>query len=155
MKGLKIVRNIPAKGATDSEIEVGSKLKLSEIRNFLNLLHNCGAVEYMREKNMSSGWYTYTWKKTEERLLQNRLSSTRRELQTLRGKTGARGDNAFVYCCKQECTTLAFTEAAESNFSCPTCKGGLNSVDASRKLGELEQKISVLEKLVAGSGKTN
>ena len=151
-KGLKIVKKIPDKGATDSEIEVGTKLKLSEIRNMLNLLHNCGAVEYMREKNMSSGWYTYTWKKTATRLLQNRLTSTRRELKTLRDKSiGTQGENTFIYCCKQECATLAFTQAAENNFSCPTCKSGLKSVDAGLKLSELEQKVSVLEKVVAGA----
>ncbi len=156
LKGVKIVRNIPGKGATDSEIEVGSNLKLSEIRNFLNLLHNYGAVEYMREKNMTSGWYTYTWKKTESRLLQNKLVSTRRELKTLRDKAaGGQGDNTFIYCCKQECSTLAFPQAAENNFSCPTCKGGLKSVDATEKLNDLEQKITVLEKVVAGSIKTN
>lgn len=154
-KGVKIVRKIPEKGATDSEIETDTKLKLSEIRNFLNLLHNYGAVEYMREKNMSSGWYTYTWKKTEVRLLQNRLSTSRRELRDLRDKVGAQGENAFIYCCRQECSSLAFTEAAEHNFSCPSCKNGLKSVDASDKLSELEQKVSVLEKVVAGTLKTN
>ncbi len=155
--GVKIVRSIPVAGATDSQIESTTKEKMADIRKILNVLHNYGAVEYTREKNMSSGWYTYTWKKTEARAIQNLLLVRKREFNSLKQKLSGDGENSFIYACSRECAPLAFSEAAENNFSCPHCKNGLKSHDATSKLLKLEKKISALEKVIIGASaaKTN
>lgn len=147
MPGIKIVRSLTEGGAIDSKIEEQTHIKLSEIRKTLNLLHNFGAVEYTREKNMTSGWYTYTWKPTQSRALQNVLLNRKKELQALRTKLGV-GENSVIYACKQECVTLPFTEAAENNFNCPTCSSKLKSYDSEKKLTEIEDSIAALEKVV-------
>jgi len=149
--GIKIVRSLSSRGATDSEIEEETRLKLSEIRALLNLLHNYGVVEYTREKNMSSGWYTYTWKTNPNRTLQNLLLIRKRELSSLKDKISLEGENGIIYSCRQECTKLVFSDAAENNFSCPKCSSKLKGLDANQEIDKLVEKISALEKIVGRS----
>lgn len=133
-------------GATDEKIEKDTSLKLSEIRNILNVLHNCGIVEYNREKNMTSGWFTYTWRINPSRALQNRLLMTKKEYEGMRTKM--MGDKVVIYKCPKNCSTLTFDEAMEADFACPACNAKLKFSDGTKNMRELEAKISALEKIV-------
>ncbi|MEW5955390.1 MAG: hypothetical protein AB1626_02520 [Candidatus Micrarchaeota archaeon] len=144
-KGVKIVESI-GDGTTDEKIEEQTKLKIAEIRSLLNHLHSYGVVEYTREKNMTSGWFTYTWKVNADRALQNFLVMKQREYSELK-KQYATAENAFIYACRSKCAKLAFDVALESQFRCPSCKGMLKEINASEEMAELEKKIIALKSI--------
>lgn len=146
--GAAVVKSISTagEGATDETIERGTKLKLAEIRNILNVLHNYGIVEYTREKNMQSGWFTYTWKLNASRALQNRLLMVKRNYEQMR--TRMVGDKVMIYKCPKNCGSMAFEEAMELNFACSSCGAKLKYSDETKAMKELETQITSLEKLV-------
>ncbi|MBI3588535.1 hypothetical protein HY995_05790 [Candidatus Micrarchaeota archaeon] len=147
--GLKVVRSINGDGVTDEKIEADTKLKLVEIRALLNTLHNHGIVEYNREKNLQSGWFTYTWRVNSYRAMNNYLALKRRELEEVRRQTGG-GENTAIYACPKGCAKLPFEKAAEFNFACESCSAKLKFADGTKELKELEGKISAIEALVKG-----
>ncbi|NYZ74828.1 hypothetical protein H0O03_01015 [Candidatus Micrarchaeota archaeon] len=146
-KGVKIVDCI-GDGTTDETIEEQTSLKIAEIRSLLNHLHSYGVVEYTREKNMTSGWFTYTWKVNADRALQNFLVMKQREYTELK-KQYATAENAFIYACRSKCAKLAFDVALESQFRCPSCKGMLKEINVSDEMGELDKKITALKSIHA------
>lgn len=143
--GLRIVNSI-GDGATDEKIEKETKLKLSEIRAALNVLQNYGVVEYNREKNMSSGWFTYTWRINASRALQNKLTKTRNEYAALRKESAE--DGAVVYKCPGGCERLLFDRAVDANFQCPKCSKKLKFADGTVEMRLLQTKISALEQIL-------
>lgn len=150
---VKIVRSI-GDGATDEKIEQATKLKIAEIRSLLNVLHNHGIVEYTREKNMSSGWFTYTWKVNMNRAMINFLTSKRKECEEIRSKLWQNngGDSALIYKCPKGCTQrMFFEDAAEHDFACPHCATKLKFSDGSKELRELEHKLTAIESILASS----
>jgi len=59
-QGVAIANSI-GDGATDEKIEQKTNIRIAEVRSILNHLHSFGIVEYLREKNLFNGWFTYTW----------------------------------------------------------------------------------------------
>lgn len=142
-EGCKIISCIGGSEVTDEKIEQNTKMKIAEIRSVLNHLHSYGLVEYRREKNMQTGWFTYTWRLNPNRALQNFIASKRREYESLKTKLAA-GDGTQIYKCGKACTTLEFEKAVEYSFRCPGCRGKLNVLDQEEELHKLEQKINTL-----------
>jgi transcription initiation factor TFIIE subunit alpha len=144
--GAKIVKSL-GDGVTDEKIEQKTSLKIPEIRSTLNKLHNFGIVEYTREKNAESGWYTYTWKLNIDRALRNFLSFKKKEYEELLRKANSL-DGAVVYECRKGCIGLPFDAAIERNFSCPKCGSVLKCSGKERDLEKLEEKIRAVEKIL-------
>ena len=145
--GLKVVKSLENGGGTDEMIEKETKLKIVEIRSVLNHLHNHGIVEYNREKNMTSGWFTYTWRLNIYRAMQNYLVLQKKECESLRTQTA--GDGVTIYACPKGCAKMQFAKAMELGFACDSCKSKLKFADGTKELKELEKKISVLEQMVS------
>ena len=144
--GIRIIDSI-GEGTTDERIEKKTKLKMAEIRNLLNQLHNHGIVEYTREKNLSNGWFTYTWKINMDRAMKNFLVAKKKQYQELRGKMTSE-EGAMFYKCRKGCMRLAFDEAMESKFKCPTCNTKMNFTDNKDEIRRLDDKITGLEKIM-------
>ena len=142
-EGCKIISCIGNTEVTDENIEQSTKMKIAEIRSVLNHLHSYGLVEYRREKNMQTGWFTYTWRLNANRALQNFISLKKREYETLKTRL-EKGDGTQLYKCGKTCAMLEFEKAMESSFRCPGCKGKLNTIDETDELKKLEQKITAL-----------
>lgn len=148
-QGLKIVKTI-GEGATDERIEKSTKLKLSVIRSVLNVLHDHGIVEYTREKNMTTGWFTYTWKVNMNRAMSNFLTHKKREYETIRDKLSANGEQTMIYKCPKGCSSaLFFDDAQRTDFSCPTCSARLRFSDGSRHLKEMETKLATIQTILS------
>lgn len=144
--GAKILQNI-GDGATDESIEKKSGLKLAQVRSLLNHLHSYGLVEYTREKNMQTGWFTYTWKLNMERFLHNFLTIKKKEYEGLREKlTSAEG--AQFYKCKKNCVRLPFDQALELKFKCPACRKSLEFTSSEKELADLEHHIGALNNVL-------
>lgn len=135
-------------GTTDEAIEKRTKLKMSEIRNILNQLHNHGIVEYTREKNLANGWFTYTWKVNMDRAMRNFLATKKHEYKQLRDLMSAE-EGAMFYKCRKGCGRLDFDRAMELKFKCPTCKSKMNYANNRVELKRLDEKISALENVLA------
>jgi transcription factor E len=145
-KGAKIVQNI-GEGATDETIERATKFKMAEIRSLLNQLHNHGIVEYTREKNMQTGWFTYTWRVNADRALQNFLASKRNEYNSLKQQHEA-ADRTVLYNCLKGCGQLQFDAAVDAAFRCPKCSSKLKFVDNKKRVRELESRIGAIDKIM-------
>src|SRR3989338_9778462 len=78
LKGLKVVTSI-GDGSTDEQIEGKTNFKMAEIRALLNQLHEHGIVEYNREKNLQTGWFTYTWRGNADRAFKKIITLKKNE----------------------------------------------------------------------------
>ncbi len=153
-QGLKVLQSI-GDGATDEHIEEKTKYKMASIRALLNVLHKHGFISYAREKNLTNGWFTYTWKFDVDRAMRNFFTAKRRELELLRSQRQAE-DGAMIYKCRKGCATLAFDAATEAAFRCPKCDSKLAWHDNAHELREIEQRIATIEKILSNqSGYAN
>lgn len=146
-QGVKIA-NCIGDGATDEKIEENTTIKIAEVRSILNHLHSFGIVEYLREKNLSNGWFTYTWKLNADRALQNFLVKKKREHSGLKKKLSEEAGVMF-YKCRKGCSRIPFEEAVDTLFRCTQCKGLLNFTSGRDELKKLEDKIGTLEKIMS------
>lgn len=144
--GGKILQNM-GDGATDEFIADKSGLKLAQVRSLLNHLHSYGIVEYTREKNIQTGWFTYTWRKNLGRFFQNFLTMKKKEYEGLRDQL-SKAEGAQFYKCKKACVRMPFDRAMEIKFKCPGCRQVLNFVRSEDELAQLEHHIGALENVL-------
>ncbi|MCL5011392.1 MAG: hypothetical protein M1594_00660 [Candidatus Marsarchaeota archaeon] len=156
--GVKILNAMEENGdnsTTDEALEKKTKLKISEIRSSLNHLLSYGIVNYTREKDEKTGWYTYMWKLNPSKAAYNILNRKKTGLETLRNKLSQEG--AVFYTCDKNCDYLEFEEALNNRFKCPVCERKLKYVEPPSKLKQLNKKIDYLNNLynqVVESSKT-
>ena len=67
----------------DEEIAADLDVKATVVRTILNDLHARSLVEYERTKNKKTGWYTYLWKKREDKINEYIQSYLHRKLESL------------------------------------------------------------------------
>ncbi|MBI2445758.1 hypothetical protein HYV43_05200 [Candidatus Micrarchaeota archaeon] len=145
-RGFQIAQTL-GEGATDEKIEKKTKLKVAEIRATLNQLHQHGIVEYTREKNMSNGWFTYTWRINPDRAMRNFLTAKKREYEKLRNRMTSE-ETVLFYKCRKSCTKLDFDKAMEYGFRCPECNGKMAYAQNQGEVKMLEDKINALEQIL-------
>lgn len=145
--GLRVVKAIGDEGTTDEIIEKRTKLKIAQVRSLLNHLHSYGIVEYGREKNLQSGWFTYTWRVNAHRAFSNFLMNKRKEYEVLR-KEMSTMDGAQVYRCKKDCDGIPFERAMEMSFKCPSCKNPLAAGDPATERARVEEKLNTIQKIL-------
>jgi len=147
-KGVRVVRSM-GDGATDEVIEDKTGMKVSEIRHVLNQLHKHGVVEYTREKNMTTGWFTYTWKFNLDRTTKNFLRAKARRQFELRNALAQERATQF-YACPKGCSRLRFDEAVDAAFRCK-CGRKLAFEDNSKRIIELEGELDAVNELLANA----
>ena len=148
-EGLKVVKAI-GDGATDDVIEEKTKFKVSEIRHLLNVLHNHGIVNYTREKNMQTGWFTYTWYFDVGRTTQNLLRAKRRQYAEFKNRLAEEQTKEF-YSCFRKCRRHAFEEAFDNNFRCTECKCKLKpekDFHKTKRLKEINEHLESLQQVL-------
>ena len=126
----------------DEDISEELEIKATIVRTILNDLQSSNLVEYDRFKNKSTGWYTYLWKRRDDKVneyinsyLQEKLMALTKELES--EKTGMK------FSCK--CTVIPFESALDSEFSCHECGESLKEHDNSEKIDNLVSEISSVE----------
>ncbi|MFQ5405908.1 MAG: hypothetical protein ACE5DI_01985 [Candidatus Micrarchaeia archaeon] len=133
-------------GATDEIIGEKTTLKIAEVRSILNHLHSFGIVEYKRDKNMTNGWFTYTWKVNPERAVQNYLQMKRKQYAELL-KT-VTDQSTMYYKCRKGCGKHEFENAMDLQFRCPKCNSNLKYMKNGDELKSTERKIKEMESLL-------
>ena len=129
----------------DEDIAAELNLKATIVRTLLNDLHAKDLVEYERTKNKKTGWYTYLWRKREDKLdefihshINNKLDELKKQLEMERG--------CVTFNCS--CTRLALEEAMDTNFICPKCSETFVAFDNSELINDLESEINKISKLL-------
>ncbi|MEW6723058.1 MAG: hypothetical protein AB1324_07380 [Candidatus Micrarchaeota archaeon] len=130
---LAIVRNFYG-NHSDEEIAKKLKIKISDVRATLNKLHNEGLVNYIREKDSETGWYSYSWSLNQDRM-EKWATSQGSRLDALGG-----GNAEFYFCPSCGSSSITnFESAASADFRCDRCNRMLEFIDE-KKLNELHEK---------------
>lgn len=127
---LAIVRNF-SENLNDEELAKRLRIRISDVRATLNRLHNEGLVNYSRERDNESGWYSYTWSLNKERVRE--WINERSKNSIFNAETW--GDHYFCPSCGVE-SLSPFEKAVECEFKCQKCERTLEFVD-NEKAGEL------------------
>lgn len=131
---LAIVRNFYG-NHSDEELAKKLKIKISDVRATLNKLHNEGLVNYIREKDNETGWYSYSWSLNQGRM-ERWASSQAIKLSSV----GTEGGDDYYFCptCGSASITN-FESAATVDFRCDRCNRLLEFIDE-KKMSELFEK---------------
>ncbi len=132
---LSIIKNFYG-NHSDDELAKKLKLKISDVRATLNKLHNEGLVNYVREKDNETGWYSYSWS----------LNMIRIEkwVDNQKGRLGGLGaDENELYFCPScgESSIVDFENASDMQFRCERCNKMLEFLDSEKITQLLEKKI--------------
>lgn len=129
----------------DEDIAAELNLKATVVRTLLNDLHAKSLVEYKRTKNKRTGWYTYLWKRREDKIeefiqyyLDNRLDILNKQLQEEKYST--------TFNCS--CRRVPLEEAMNTNFICPECNETFVNFDNFKLIKKLESEIRRIKKLL-------
>jgi transcription factor E len=129
---IAIVRNF-RENYSDEEISKKLEIKISDVRATLNKLHNEGLVNYLREKNNETGWYSYSWAINVGRI--ERWASTALSNSALNSGAGE-----YYFC--SDCgisSIINFESAMDLSFKCERCERSLEHIDQNT-ISELYQK---------------
>lgn len=131
----------------DEDIAAELKLKATVVRTLLNDLHMKSLVEYERSKNKKTGWYTYVWKKREDKIqayVSSYMSDKLEELNMLL-EVEKQGHVKFICDCNGG-KRVPLEEAMETDFICPSCNGPFVESSSREMIKKLESEIKKLQK---------
>jgi len=123
---LEIVRHFNG-NHSDEQLAKDLTLRISDVRATLNRLHNEGLVQYAREKDSETGWYSYSWSLNMERIVRWVGEATRK------GAGSGREGNEFYFC--PGCglgSIVAFEAASNKEFRCDKCNKSLEFIEEER-----------------------
>ena len=120
-----------SKDVSDEELSKKTKIKVSEVRAVLNRLHSAGFVEYAREKDPSSGWYSYIWKLKEDAV--ERFLKYCKEEEGLVKRAVNEGSEEYVCRACGVKSVVPFEAAFENQFACRCCGGKMEFLEEVEK----------------------
>lgn len=126
----------------DEDIASELGLKATIIRTLLNDLHSKGLVEYDRIKNKSTGWYTYIWRKREDKLKEYILNYLNDKIEKLNEQLESEKNDIF----KCSCMIVSLEKALESDFFCPNCNEQFIKFDNSSNIKKIKKEIEKAKK---------
>jgi len=129
----------------DEDIAAELDVKATIVRTLLNDLHAAALVEYDRFKNKKTGWYTYLWKKREDKIIEYITSHLEGKLVDLNNRL-EREKQSILFGCS--CKTLPFEDAMDVEFNCPDCGEVLSEYDNSETIDEIVTEIAELNSLL-------
>lgn len=130
---------------TDEEIADKTGIKINTVRTVLNRLHYLGILEYDREKDEKTNWFTYTWRLRPNRLIELVKKSWSEKLVELQNR--AEVEEGYVYfSCQNKCERFPFEVAVEYDFKCPHCSQEMGNVDNTVLVKQLKETIRMAKK---------
>jgi len=123
---LEIVRHFHG-NHSDEQLAKDLTLRISDVRATLNRLHNEGLVQYAREKDSETGWYSYSWSLNMDRIVRWVGDATRKG-------TGANAEGNDYYFCPG-CglgSIVGFEIASTKEFRCDKCNKSLEFIEEER-----------------------
>ncbi|MBN1169770.1 hypothetical protein JXA56_01995 [Candidatus Micrarchaeota archaeon] len=130
---LSIIKNFYGRHS-DEELAKKLKIKISDVRATLNKLHNEGLVNYNRQKDSETGWYSYSWTLNHERMERWANDQTNKI-------EDVHGDGEKYYCPSCGAATITdFETASSGNFKCCQCERMLEFLDRNKMLELYDRK---------------
>ncbi len=148
--GVDVLRIMAEAGepVTDEYIAGFLGVKVTVVRTVLNRFHFWGIVDYHKERDPDTGWYTYTWfirmSRLREALLEEISEREREVLEKLDEL-----ESYMFFECPEGHERVTFEVAMELNFACPVCGKPLKAVDVEKEKRELQEKLRELAKIKA------
>jgi transcription factor E len=127
----------------DEDIAAELGLKATVVRTLLNDLHAKSLVEYERIKNKSTGWYTYIWKKRDDKLKDYLRGYLEEKLKKLNEELEKETKGVF----KCSCSIVSLQQAMENDFLCSECNEQFIKFDNSKNIRELRREIGKTKSL--------
>src|SRR3989344_5464009 len=119
------------------------KININQVRNLLYKLNSFNLVYSNRKKDKEKGLYIYYWTFNFKHARDLLIMRKKRELGHLQEELSKENDQRY-YICKNDGTRFEFEEAMEIGFKCPECGSLLHQEDATKKIGEINHRISTL-----------
>lgn len=145
VKGIKVLESIGSSEVTDEKIQTKTGFELNVIRSLLNQLHYIGLIDYNREKDKKTNWYTYTWFVNKEKIEGLVHASLRKRLVELEESLDEESNYVF-FRCVNGCEKLPFELAAEYDFKCPECGSNMEHVDNKKVIKGVIDEIKEVRK---------
>lgn len=123
---LAIVRNFYG-NHSDEELAKKLKIKISDVRATLNKLHNEGLVNYARQKDTETGWYSYSWSLNRTRMEKWATDQAGK----ISSEAGGEGENYYCPSCGAS-TITGFEDAMSGDFRCTHCNRMLEFLDGAQ-----------------------
>ncbi len=145
----KVVKILKS-GMTDEKISKKLKIDVNATRAVLNKLHYLGIIDYDKEKEKNSNWYTFTWFLRKERIAELITEKYKEERQELEKKLAFEQSYTFFKCNSNGggCKKLPFELACEYNFKCPDCGHSMEAFENTEETKTLKKKIGQIGKLL-------
>lgn len=130
---LAIIRNF-YNNHSDEELAKKLKIKISDVRATLNKLHNFGLVNYNRQKDNETGWYSYSWSLNHDKMAKWASDQS--------SKLEAVEDGNVRYYCPScgEASIIDFENASTEGFKCGQCERMLEFLDKEKMIELYERK---------------
>jgi transcription initiation factor TFIIE subunit alpha len=146
--GVDVLRIMAEAGepVTDEYIAGFLGVKVTVVRTVLNRFHFWGIVDYDKERDPDTGWYTYTWKIRIDRMREAILKEINEKEREIIEKLEELESFMFFECPKGH-ERVTFEVAMEMNFTCPVCGGPLKPVDVEKEKGELREQLTEIARI--------
>jgi transcription initiation factor TFIIE subunit alpha len=143
-EGIKIIKTLIGREATDEEISEELGLKLNVARKILYKLYDYRLASYVRTKDKDIGWYIYTWKLNLPRVKDVIMERKKKILEDLSNRLDYELNTVFFECMNDR-FRIPYDIASERSFRCPQCEGSLEYTNNQKVVERLESEINRLE----------
>ncbi len=142
-EGVRVMEILVDAGSpvTDEYIAGIMGVKVTVVRSALNRLHFWGLVDYHKERDEDTGWYTYTWFVRVNRLKESIHNMLREAEEELRSRLEELENFLFFECPKGH-SRMVFEVAMEHDFRCPQCGEPLKEVDVEKEREEIRKRLA-------------
>jgi len=143
-KGMPVAAAPPDGEVTDEELAEELDLELNDVRRALFILYENDLASYRRLRDEDSGWLTYLWTFEYDKIPENLEEEMYRLLEALRQRREYERTHEF-YLCENCGIRFEFGEAMDFGFECPECGSPLESMENSRLVESMDDRIDALE----------
>jgi transcription initiation factor TFIIE subunit alpha len=142
-KGMPVAAAPPDGEVTDEELAEELDLELNDVRRALFILYENDLATYRRLRDEDSGWLTYLWTFEYDNIPGNLEEEMHRLLEALEHRHEYERQHEF-YLCEVCSIRFEFGEAMDFGFECPECGSPLESMENTRLIDSMEQRIEDL-----------
>jgi transcription factor E len=148
-KGLELLKILLSKRQIN-EFKLAKKLKLkvNKVRSLLYKLYSEKIVSYTRKRDKRKGWYIYTWKIDQPRVVDFVIDELKKDIKVLEGKYKIRTAGKEFFVCKECAIQLNMVKALETNYLCPYCERPLERMDVEKIKNEILDQVNELNKKI-------
>ena len=119
------------------------KLNVNQVRNLLYKMNSYNLNYSTRRKDKDKGLYIYYWTFNFKHARDLLITRKNRELNDLQEQLKKENEQRY-YICKNDGIRLELEEAMEQDFKCNECGSLLQQEDGTKKIGELNHRILII-----------